>query len=83
MGLTRVNEAAPRSQNTRFVNSEIDKYDSVIKDLSGRHSLIYIPMSNIFLEHQELLVDSVHPNAEGHKLMFERVREHLEKAGII
>lgn len=83
VGLTRVNESVPRTSDTLFVNDEIQKYDGVIQELAAQYSLHYIPVSDLFLERADLLVDSVHPNAEGHRMMFERVKEHLEKAGII
>lgn len=83
IGLTRANESAPRVSDTLFVNSEIEKYDSVIQKLAAKHTLDYIPMADLFLDKPELLVDSVHPNAEGHRLMFERVREYLEKVYIL
>lgn len=82
VGLTRVNESAPR-KSTRFINSEINKYDSVIRSLCEQKKAVYVEMGDLFLDRQDLLVDSVHPNAEGHRLMFERVKGELEKMGIL
>ena len=56
-------------------------YDKMLQEIASREKLLFIPQHDVLgPEHQ---LDGDHPNAEGHRLLFERVKEHLEKAGII
>lgn len=83
IGLTRSDESGTPTSQNRFVNAEIEKYDAEIKRLAALHGVPYIQMSDVFPTNSQYMSDTVHPNAEGHRLMFERVKEHLEKAGIL
>ena len=61
--------------------SECKVYDDALQKLAEQEKLLFIPQHDV-LSPQHLL-DGDHPNAEGHRLIFERVKEYLEKAGII
>ncbi len=63
-------------------NVDCDRYDSALKALAASEGVLYIPMNDVITDMQ-LLPDGDHPGAEGHRLMFERVKEYLEKAGVI
>ena len=64
-------------------NSEAARYDDALKVLAGEEEALYIPTRDLFATRPELLLDGDHPNSEGHKLIFERVKEYLEKASIL
>lgn len=73
----------PWDTSVALTMTDIVKYDEALKMLADTEEVPYIPMRDLFAERLDLLADAEHPNAEGHELMFERVKEHLEKAGII
>jgi lysophospholipase L1-like esterase len=60
---------------------ECEKYDTALIALCKELSCLYIPMHDVLAP--EHLLDGDHPNAGGHRRIFERVREYLEKAKII
>jgi lysophospholipase L1-like esterase len=64
-------------------NAEAAKYDDALRALTIAEGVLYISTKDLFASRPEFLLDGDHPNAEGHKLIFERVKEHLEKAKII
>lgn len=68
----------PWNQEYAYRNSEVEKYSEVIQDIAQQEGATFIPMQDIFgKNHQGFLIDGIHPNAEGHKLMFERVKKYL------
>jgi len=67
-----------------YRNSEVKKYNKVIENVAQANDISFISLNNIFGNKvTELTVDGIHPNAEGHRLIFERVKEALEKEGIL
>ena len=60
------------------------QYDEVLQKLTKEHDVSYVSMKGL-LGHKvkDLTFDGDHPNAEGHQLIFERVKEVLEKEGIL
>ncbi|MBI2047911.1 MAG: hypothetical protein HYT27_02115, partial [Parcubacteria group bacterium] len=59
-----------------YDNENIKQYDEVIKELCHVQKIIYIPTFKI-LSSSDLL-DGIHPNTDGHKKMFEKIRNNIE-----
>lgn len=86
LGLTRMDEQktnpiAPNNQ-IAFRNEELARYEAVIENITKDEDVHFIKLADTFSE-AELSPDGIHPNAEGHRLIFERVKGELEKAGIL
>lgn len=59
-------------------------FNKQIEELATVHGCLFISMDDVFgKDISAKTVDGIHPNSEGHSLMFERVREVLEKEKII
>ena len=84
-GLTKVDELKvspiPWSPTKYYDNENIKKYDLVIKNFCKKNNLPFIEMFDLLKN--EDLEDGLHPNSEGHKKMFIRVRDFLIKNKII
>lgn len=66
------------------LKEDADKYDEKLQDIAAENEILYISMAGMFADHfEELTFDGDHPNAEGHRLIYERVKSELEKAGIL
>ncbi len=81
VGLTRVDEAktTPIPWNTRmsYYNQDIDQYDEIIREVCKKEELEYIDAFGIV--QRDDLEDGLHPNSEGHKKMFEKIKEDICK----
>jgi len=79
IGLTKIDEAktmpVPWSPEKFYSNDNVAKYNSVIKKISGEYNLPFIDLLDL-LETNEL-EDGLHPNSDGHKKMFLKVKEFL------
>jgi lysophospholipase L1-like esterase len=65
-------------------NEELKKYDAELQRIAKEKELLFIPMQDVLDRNSDQhLPDGLHPNAEGHQLIFERVKGELEKAGIL
>lgn len=67
-----------------YLEKNRQKYDNLIQDLARQHNCIYVSLNDMFGDdiagHTS---DGIHPNAEGHRLIFERVKQALEANGIL
>ncbi|MCK4745124.1 hypothetical protein KAS41_03605 [Candidatus Parcubacteria bacterium] len=85
IGLTKVDELKvmpiPWSITKYYDNKNIKKYDLIIKNFCEKNNLPFIEMFDLLKN--EDLEDGLHPNSEGHKKMFIRVRDFLIKNKII
>lgn len=60
------------------------EYEDVLKQISDDKSTTYISLGGLFGDTPEIfLPDGLHPNAEGHRLIFERVKSVLEEEGVL
>ena len=68
-----------------YNNTHVQKYNSIREKICTEEGLSFISMNDIFKEDSldAVLPDGLHPNAEGHRLMFERVKSELEKLNIL
>lgn len=88
LGLTPVVEIEvnPIPWNVAYglTSKAIQNYDSALENIAENAGAIFISMSDVWRgEVGQYLTDGLHPNAEGHKKMFERVREVFIKDGIL
>ncbi len=85
IGLTNVDEAKtnPTSfdKDLYYYNKNLKEYDRVIEKICKEENLNFISFQGLLSK--EDLHDGLHPNAKGHKKIFERVRNVLDdKLGI-
>lgn len=73
LGLTPSNPA--RSKGLLFTNEEIKRYDQFISEVCNEKKVEKIAIFDELMKqnYPDLLVDSVHPNATGHQMIFEIV----------
>ena len=76
IGLTKVDElkTMPVSlDSTMFYDNDyVSKYNLVIKEFCQDNKLMFIDMLDLI--NKEDLEDGLHPNSQGHKKMFERIK---------
>lgn len=78
IGLTKVDQSSiPKIWGTEkfYDNNVIAKYDSIIKRVSSEHDLPFLYLLDL-IEPKDL-DDGLHPNTEGHKKMFLKVKDFL------
>src|SRR4030042_1024853 len=87
VGLTPVDEKITTSWYTDecYKNEYIQKYDEIIKSACKENKIYFVEIFNDFMEsnYNKLLEDGLHPNSEGHKKIFEIVRDFLSKNSIV
>ena len=89
IGLTAVDELKvnpnPWDNNKSYKNEYIEKYDFIIKSICKEKKIHFINIYEEFnkLDYKKLLEDGLHPNSEGHKKIFEIVRDFLMERGIV
>jgi|SRR3989344_76028 len=85
IGLTDVDESKtipiPWSPTKNYTSENIRKYSSVIKSTCERQRIPFIDMSGVVS--REEMPDGLHPNTEGHKKIFEKVKAELETLGYV
>jgi len=79
IGLTKVDESKvmpiPWSTTKYYDNKNIKVYDLAIKNFCKENNLPFIEMFDL-LDNEDL-EDGLHPNAQGHEKMFQRVKNFL------
>lgn len=86
VGLTPVDDTLldPIPWNTEFAyrNSEVERFNACIETLAAEEGVPFVPMFDVFgTDYRKYLGDGLHPTAEGHRRMFERVRDFLKAEG--
>ena len=78
-GLMIVNEklTKPWKEDMYWDNEDIKKYNNTIETLCKEKGLHFIPLWDLLTEDD--VPDGLHPNAQGHKKIYSRVKEHLQK----
>ena len=81
LGLTPVNEekTTPIPWNTRksYYSEFVKEYDQIIQDVVQKERVEYIPLYDLM--DAKDFEDGLHPDSEGHRIIFEAVKEYLEK----
>ena len=89
IGLTPVDElkTTPISWNANkyYKNKYIQEYNQIIKQVCEENEIYFIEIFENWIktDYKKLLEDGVHPNSEGHKKIFEIVRDFLKEKKII
>jgi len=89
IGITPVDESRTQpayfDKNVIYRNEYIIKYNEIIKEVCNVENIPFIELLDEFfkLNYKNLLQDGVHPNSEGHKKIFEIVRDFLIENKII
>jgi len=89
VGLTPVDETKttpiPWNANNFYKNECIQKYNETIRTICEENKIYFIKVFGKFkeLDYQNLLDDGLHPNLEGHKKIFEIVKDFLIENKII
>ncbi len=68
-----------------YKNENLERNNKMIKEFCAKNGLLFIDIYNHFskIKYQELLEDGLHPTTEGHRQMFEIIRDQLIKNKII
>jgi len=65
-----------------WTNERIGQFDAVLKDFAAAKQAVFVPVFDVFsaAQAQGMLLheDGLHPNAAGHRLIFEQVRPILD-----
>jgi lysophospholipase L1-like esterase len=89
VGLFPVDETktCPRPSNKEkfYKNENLELNNKMIKEFCEKNDLLFIDIYNHFtkIKYQELLEDGLHPTTEGHRQMFEIIKNNLIKNKII
>lgn len=66
-----------------YTNKHIFTVEREMRKVASEHNFIHVPTFEIFQDKikagEKLFFDGVHPNSEGHKLIFKLVRPELDK----
>lgn len=84
LSLTPVDESKtcpiPWDQDKFYYNNNVGEYNQIIKEFCGHNNLDFIDVFQIVK--QEDLEDGLHPNTEGHKKIFEKVKKYLRENNV-
>jgi len=71
-------------QTANWMNEELAKYDAEIQRITSENNLLFIPMQDVLDRNSDQhLPEGLHPNANGHRLIYERVKGEFKKTGIL
>ena len=79
IGLTPTNPE--RSKGLLFTKEEVRKYDGYMTEVCSKYKIKQLELFDGLSKENfsELLVDAVHPNTEGHKILSEKIIKFLSK----
>ena len=75
----------PWAPGRYYKNEYVEEYNGILKDVAESERVEFLEIFKEFInkDYSSLLSDGVHMNDEGHRLMYERVRDYLEDKEII
>jgi len=86
VGLVPIDEVQlnpiPWFQTHSCLQSNRDAFNAVVERIATESGCSYVSLSDVY-DASTHTIDGIHPNAVGHQLIFERVKETLEAAGIL
>lgn len=89
VGLTPVDDSlvdpTPWKSGSSYRLEFVQKYEEFLKEISKEENVPFIELMSKFMEtdFKSLLTDGLHPNSEGHKIIFEEVMKYLQGIGLI
>ncbi|KKR71578.1 MAG: Lysophospholipase L1 and related esterases family [Microgenomates group bacterium GW2011_GWC1_41_8] len=84
VGLTPVDDnlvsPMPWKMESSYRNEDIEKYNNKIKEFCAGNKLVFVDIRSEFkkTDYMKLLADGVHPNTQGHELMYKLVWEKIQ-----
>lgn len=84
IGLTPVNEKNLKD-GSGFTNDLVERYDNYLLEVAKDQSIPFLKLRSL-LDNEEFrntLMDGVHPDFIGHKMMFDNILEFLKSEGLI
>jgi len=86
IGLTNVNEKKVNPWDEElgryYYKKYIREYDEILEKFCKENNISYVKLFGLLDENKDLY-DGLHPNSEGHKKLFEKVRNFLEEFRIL
>lgn len=76
LGLTKVDDEWKSVRGSRFLNEEIKKYDSIIREVAKENNYRFISVIDV-VDPVTDLADGLHPNAAGYEKMFEKIKSEV------
>lgn len=73
VGLTNVDEFIEKKN---YKNSSVEQYNKIMKEIAEEKGFKFVDLFGS-LTKEELIPDGLHPNAAGHKKIFEKILENL------
>lgn len=75
----------PWAPDRSYKEQRIEKFNDILKECCINGKVWFIPLYREMLKvnYKAMLQDGVHPTAEGHKIIFETVKNHLSAKKII
>ena len=75
----------PWNKDNSSKNENIQRYNQIIKQVCAENKIYFIEIFEdwIKMDYKKLLEDGLHPNSEGHKQIFETVKDFLIENKII
>jgi acyl-CoA thioesterase I len=71
-------DPVPWMPSSSYRQKDIVEYEKRIKEVTKSLNIPFIELMSNFDSPSKLLSDGIHPNTEGHKLIFELVKKYLE-----
>ena len=73
----------PDSGGRSFTSKRMKAYHEIVKEVAEKHDVLFLDHFNDFKGNEELYQDGLHPNNEGHKMIFDDLKEMLQKEDLI
>lgn len=89
VGLTPVDDSkvdpTPWTPGKSYRLEFVEKYEKILKEVSQEQNIPFIEIMSKFKgkDYKNLLTDGLHPNTEGHQIMYEVTKEYLLEKGLI
>lgn len=74
-------DPTPWTPGKSYKLENVEIYNEIIKKICDKENCLFIDVLTTFLnkDYKQLLIDGLHPNTEGHKLLFELIKNRLLK----
>lgn len=82
MGLTPIHEPTYEKRfQGRLFNKTIKEYDTVISEVTAKRNIPFVDLFEVLKSkgYEETLIDGIHPNSIGHKMIYDLVIEFFQK----
>lgn len=89
VGLTPVDDSRvdpiPWKPESSYKLEFVQKYEEILKEVCKEQKLPFVELMGKFMDNnfKVLLTDGLHPNTEGHKVMYEEVKKYLQEKSLI